>query len=184
LSYLTELNLIKDKVPGCVVHAGYYADGAVIYAQAMQLGLDNIPWIAVDGTYDMPLDKYLDAAKFMEKVMTGTVPSPDRESGVYRAFASNYKGKYGFDPTIYCDNAYDGLNMIAAAIRKAGTYNGGAIRDALAVTGQNYVGASGTVTFDQNGERVAGNYGVWKVIIEGTQYKFAMTGQYVNFLKP
>lgn len=184
LSYLTDLNLIKDKVPGCVVHAGYYADGAVIYAQAMQSGLDNIPWIAVDGTYDMPLEKYLDAAKFMEKVMIGTVPSPDRESGAYKAFASNYKGKYGFEPTIYCDNTYDGLNMITAAIRKAGTYNGGAVRDALAVIGQNYVGVSGTITFDQNGERVAGNYGIWKVIVDGTQYKFAMTGQYVNFLKP
>jgi ABC-type branched-subunit amino acid transport system substrate-binding protein len=184
LSYLSELNSVKDKIPGCVVHAGYFADGAVIYAQAMQSGLDNIPWITVDGVYDMPLEKYLDAAKFMEKTVTGTVPSPDRGSDVYKAFSANYKGKYGFEPTIYCVNSYDGLNMIAAAIKKAGVYSGAAIRDALSGVGQDYAGISGTITFDQNGERTAGMYGIWKVALEGTQYKFAMTGQYVNFLKP
>ncbi len=183
LSYLTELNSIKDKVPGCVVHAGYHTDGAVIFAQAAQSGLDNIGWITADGTYDLPLDKYIDAARFMEKAVTGTVPSADRESDMYRAFTANYRSKYGFDPTSYCENAYDALNMIAAAIRQAGTYNGSAIRDALALVGKDYQGVSGTISFDQNGERIAGTYAVWKVAVEGTQYKYAMTGQYVHFLK-
>lgn len=183
LSYLTELNSIRDKTPGCVVLAAYYPDGAVIYGQAQQSGLDNIPWIATDGTYDLPLDKYLDAARFMEKAVTGTVPSANRESESYRAFQSNYKNKYGFEPTLYCDNAYDGLILIAAAIQKAGVYNGGSIRDALAAIGQDYQGISGAITFDQSGARVSGTYAIWKVLIEGTQYRFALTGQYVNFLQ-
>lgn len=183
LSYLAELNEINDKVPGCVVHAGYYADGAVIYAQAMQSKLDNIPWITVDGTYDMPLDKYLDAAKFMEKTVTGTVPAPDVESSDYQTFKANYKSKYGFDPTIYCDTSYDALNMVAAAIKKADSYNGRLIRDALLEISKDYTGVSGSITFDQNGERVAGHYGIWKVVMEGTQYKYAMTGEYISFLK-
>ena len=62
LSYLSELNAIKDKNPDCILHAGYYDDGAVIYEQALKAGMDNIPWIAVDGVYDMPLDRYIDAA--------------------------------------------------------------------------------------------------------------------------
>ena len=183
LSYLAELNSIKDKVPGCVVHAGYYADGAVVYAQAAQLELGNIPWIAADGTYDMPLEKYIDAAKFMERAVTGTVPSADRGSDAYKAFVANYKSKYGFEPTFYCENAYDALNMVATAIRKAGSYNGGAIRDALSSVGKGYKGVSGTIMFDQNGERIAGTYAIWKVVVEGTQYRYAMNGQYVNFLK-
>jgi ABC-type branched-subunit amino acid transport system substrate-binding protein len=73
--------------------------------------------------------------------------------------------------------------MINAAIKKANVYNGGAIRDALSAIGKGYQGISGTITFDQNGARVAGTYAIWKVGIEGTQYKFTMTGQYVNFLK-
>jgi len=184
LSYLSELNTIKEAGPDCVLHVGLYTDGAVVYAQALKEGMDNIPWIAVDGSYDMPLEKYLDAARFMEKAVTGTVPVPDEQSPVYKAFAYNYKNTYQFDPTVYCDTVYDGINIIAISLKKANTYNGGAIRDALLAVGSNYHGASGSITFDQSGERVAGSYGIWKVDMQGTQYQFVMTGATVSFLKP
>jgi len=184
LSYLSELNTIKEAGPDCVLYVGLYTDGAVVYAQALKEGMDNIPWIAVDGSYDMPLEKYLDAARFMEKAVTGTVPVPDEQSPVYKAFAYNYKNTYQFDPTVYCDTVYDGINMIAISLKKANTYNGGAIRDALLAVGNNYHGASGSITFDQSGERVAGSYGIWKVDMQGTQYQFVMTGATVSFLKP
>ena len=184
LSYLSELNTIKEAGPDCVLHAGLYPDGAVVYAQALKQGMENIPWIAVDGSYDMPLEKYLDAARFMEKAVTGTVPVPDEQSPVYKAFAYNYISTYQFDPTVYCDTAYDGVNMIAAALQKANTYNGGAIRDALLVVGNNYPGASGSITFNQSGERIAGSYGIWKVAMMGTQYQYVMTGNTVSFIKP
>jgi ABC-type branched-subunit amino acid transport system substrate-binding protein len=184
LSYLSELNTIKEARPDCVLHVGLYSDGAVVYAQALKEGMDNIPWIAVDGSYDMPLDKYLDAARFMEKAVTGTVPVPDKQSPTYKAFAYNYKNTYQIDPTVYCDTVYDGVNMIAAALQKANIYNGGAVRDALLVIGNNYPGASGSITFDQSGERIAGSYGTWKVGMLGTQYQFVMTGATVNFIKP
>ena len=184
LSYLSELNTIKEAGPDCVLHVGLYADGAVVYAQALKEGMENIPWIAVDGSYDMPLEKYLEAAKFMEKAVTGTVPVPDEQSPVYKAFAQNYKNAYQIEPTVYCDTAYDGVNMIAAALQKANTYNGGAVRDALLAIGNNYPGVSGSVTFDPSGERIAGSYGIWKVVMQGTQYEFAMFGATVTFLKP
>jgi branched-chain amino acid transport system substrate-binding protein len=182
-SYLTELNSIKDKKPDCVFHAGYYDDGAVIYAQAARLGLDIIPWIAVDGVYDMPLDKYTDAARFMEKAVTGTVPVPDMRSAVYSTFAERYKALYGFRPTIYCETVYDGVSLIADAGRQAGVYQGAAIRDALALKGRDYHGISGVITFNSSGERLAGIYGIWRVKMEGTQYQFEITGQPVNFTR-
>ena len=184
LSYLSELNTIKEAGPDCVLHAGLYTDGAIVYAQALKEGMDNIPWIAVDGSYDMPLEKYLDAARFMEKAVTGTVPVPDEQSPVYKAFAYNYKNTYQFDPTVYCDTVYDGINMIAISLKKANTYNGGAIRDALLAVGNNYHGASGSITFDRSGGRVAGSYGIWKVDMQGTQYQFVRTGAAVSFPKP
>ncbi len=184
LSYLSELNTIKEAGPDCVLHAGLYTDGAVVYAQALKQGMENIPWIAVDGSYDMPLEKYLDAARFMEKAVTGTVPVPDEQSPVYKAFAYNYISTYQFNPTVYCDTVYDGVNMIAAALQRANTYNGGAIRDALLVVGNKYPGASGSITFNQSGERIAGSYGIWKVAMMGTQYQYVMTGNTVSFFKP
>jgi ABC-type branched-subunit amino acid transport system substrate-binding protein len=184
LSYLSELNTIKEAAPDCVLHVGLFTDGAVVYAQALKGGMDNIPWIAVDGSYDMPLERYLEAAKFMEKAVTGTVSVPDEQSTVYKAFAYNYKNAYQIEPTVYCDTIYDGVNMIAAALQKANKYNGGVVRDALMAVGNNYAGTSGSITFDQSGERIAGSYGTWKVVIQGTQYEFVRFGPTVSFLKP
>ena len=182
-SYLTELNVVKDKNPDCVLHVGHYDDGAVIYEQALKRGMDNIPWIAVDGVYDMPLDKYTEAAKFMEKVATGTVPLPDTESDSYKKFADRYKALYGFTPTVYCDTTYDSVNLVAAALKKAGVYQGSAIRDALNTVGRDYQGTSGTITFVGSGERQAGIYGLWKVEMQGTQYRFKIIGQPVHFMR-
>ncbi len=184
LSYLSELNTIKEANPDCVLHVGLYADGAVVYAQALKTGMDNLPWIAVDGSYDMPLDKYLDAARFMEKAVTGTVPVPDKKSAVYKAFAYSFNNAYQFAPTIYCDNMYDGINLIVLALRRANTYNGGAIRDALLAVGKNYPGASGSITFNSSGERIAGSYGIWKVAVEGTQYRYVVGDDVISLVKP
>jgi len=183
LSYFSELNAIKDTIPSCVLHAGAYDDSAVIFQQALQRGMDNIPWFTTDGAFDLPLDKYGDAAKFMEKAVTGTVPIPDEESPTYKYFVTAYKYAYGLPPTVYCDTTYDAVNMIAAALKKANVYNGGAIKNALAEVGREYPGTSGTITFDQAGGRTGGTYGVWKVKEEGMQYTFVMTGQTVSFLK-
>lgn len=184
LSYLSELNSIKYQQPECILHVGHYNDGAVIYEQALKAGMDTIPWIAVDGSYGMPLDKYLDAAKFMEKAVTGTAPVPDSNSDIYKSFAQAYEKTYGAAPTVYCDTTYDGVYLIAAAMKKANSYNGNAIRGALAVVGKAYPGVSGFITFDPAGERIAGLYGIWKVEMQGTQYQYVITGQSVNFLRP
>jgi ABC-type branched-subunit amino acid transport system substrate-binding protein len=55
------------------------------------------------------------------------------------------------------------MKMIAAAIEKAGVYDGAAARDALLEVGQNYNGASGTITFDDKGDRVSSTFELWKV---------------------
>jgi len=184
LSYLSELNSIKEQRPECILHAGLYSDGAVVYEQALKSGMDNIPWIAVDGSYGMPLDKYLDAAKFMEKAVTGTAPVPDSNSNIYKSFAVDYEKAYGALPTVYCDTTYDGVYLIAASMKKANSYSGNALREALAVLGTGYPGVSGYITFDKEGERIAGLYGIWKVKMQGTQYEYVITGQSVNFLMP
>lgn len=184
LSYLSELNSIKDAKPDCVLQAGLYSDSAVVFAQALKAEMGSIPWICADGAYDMPLDKYLESAKFMQKAVTGAVAVPDKQSEAYRKFADGYKVTYNIDPTVYCDTTYDAVNLVAAALKKVSCYNGGDIGNALAAAGLGYPGASGSITFDQSGERIAGLYGIWKVEQPDTQYKYVITGQSVYFIRP
>ena len=70
------------------------------------------------------------------------------------------------------------------ALRRANTYNGGAIRDALLAVGKNYPGASGSITFNSSGERITGSYGIWKVAVEGTQYRYVVGDDVISLVKP
>jgi ABC-type branched-subunit amino acid transport system substrate-binding protein len=182
LSYLTELNVIMDKKPDCVMHIGAYEDSAAIYKQASQYSMGNIPWFTGDGAYDMPLDQYPDAAKFMEKAVTGTVHIPDLQSEAYKKFDESYTNAFNITPTIYCDTSYDAMNLALMAIEKSQLYDGKSIRDNIYLA--NYVGASGMITFDEKGSRLAGNYGIWKVVNQNSRYIYTLTGESISFLKP
>jgi len=46
------------------------------------------------------------------------------------------------------------------------------VREALVSLGQNYQGASGSITFDSQGDRVSGVYEIWKVVKKDKGYAF------------
>ena len=164
MDYLTELGEIKDANPDVIMHCGYEDDGAVVYAQADSLGLSTIPWVVTEGVYGLDTEKHPDAAAFMVKGnFRGTRMAADPTSPAYQAFLAAYQARWGVSPGVYCDTVYDAVKLIAKAIDKAGAYNGTAIKDALYQVGVNYVGASGTVTFDTTGDRIHGTYAIWKL---------------------
>ena len=47
-------------------------------------------------------------------------------------------------------------------------------KDALREVGKNYAGASGTITFNEIGERTSADFEVWKVIKDGVTYKYGI----------
>jgi branched-chain amino acid transport system substrate-binding protein len=68
------------------------------------------------------------------------------------AFAQAHAAKYGKPPEPFAAEGYDVVRLIAAAATGAGTPLGGAgIRDFLHSV-HDYAGASGTITFDSNGD--------------------------------
>src|SRR5690606_37368162 len=72
-----------------------------------------------------------------------------------QAYTAAFVKQYGAAPRVsYAGYAYDGVKLMAAAIEKAGSADPAAVRKALEATGQNYVGATGTISFDQDGQRL------------------------------
>ncbi|GFP21084.1 branched-chain amino acid transport system substrate-binding protein [Candidatus Hakubella thermalkaliphila] len=174
LDYLTELGIIKDKKPDAVLHVGYHDDAAVVYRQALELGLDAIQWIAAEGVYGFDFKISEDASEFMRKAVIGTgltAVGPAQDE-----FRAAYKKEFGVDPGVYCDTAYDAVKLLALAIEKAGVYDGAKIRDALWEVGKEYAGVSGTITFDEKGDRVSGTYEVWKVDLVEGEYSWERIG--------
>lgn len=174
LDYRTELGAIKGKNPDCVVHVGYYDDSAVVFRQASEMGLGKIQWISAEGVYGMDFTISKTADKFMENSVIGTALTTVGPR--YKKFCTDYKKKFGVEPSVYADTAYDSTKMVAKAIEKAGVYKGVKIGDALWEVGKEYKGASGTIKFDDVGDRASATFKVWKVVKAPEKkppYKFA-----------
>lgn len=165
LNYLTELDTIKTADPDVIVQVGYHTDSAVVYEQAGSLGLDTIPWLVAEGVYGLEAETYPAAAAFMaEANLRGATLIPEAEAPAYAAFKAAYEERWGVSPGVYCDTAYDAVKLIALAIEEAGEYDGAAIKDALYVVGTDYSGASGTISWNELGDRAHATYGVWDYV--------------------
>ncbi len=163
LDYLAELTEIARLDPDAVMHVGYNEDAKVVYRQALELGLENMLWVGPDGVHGSGTLEDPSAASFMEQAVIGTRPMGDPESPAYLDFAASYEEFAGYGPDVFGDTAYDAVHLLALAMKKAGSEDPAEVRDALIVVGQNYEGASGTITFSEGGDRVSGRYEVWAV---------------------
>ncbi|MFH0768280.1 MAG: ABC transporter substrate-binding protein [Chloroflexota bacterium] len=162
--YRTELETIKSKNPDVILGVTYAEDGIIVFKQALEMGLDKIAWLGCDGNYGDGMFAEPKAAEFMEKAIIAGSRAAGPSGATYDKFAAAYKAETGKDSSVYCDTTYDAVMMIAKAIEKAGKYDATAVRAALLELGKNYDGASGIITFDSQGDRVSGNFELWKVV--------------------
>ncbi|MFW6146810.1 MAG: ABC transporter substrate-binding protein [Thermodesulfobacteriota bacterium] len=159
--YLTQLQQIKDSKPDVVFATTYADDGIIVFKQALDLGLDEVPWLGCDGNYGSGLFKEPKSAQFMEKAFLAGTRSAGGLTAAYDKFAKAYEGKFGEPPEVYCDTTYDAVWVVAEAIKKAGTYNGKAIRDAMQTI--ELEGASGPISFNKTCDRASGTFELWEV---------------------
>ena len=82
------------------------------------------------------------AAKFQAG---SSLPDTDPQKKAIGEFVAAYKAKYGTEPNQFASAAYDALNILLAAMRKAGT-DKAKLRDAIEAT-SGHVGTGGTYTF-------------------------------------
>jgi branched-chain amino acid transport system substrate-binding protein len=166
--YRTELDTIKGNSPDVVLAVTYAEDGIIVFKQALEMGLDKIAWLGCDGNYGDGMFAEPKSAEFMEKAIIAGTRAAGPSGATYDKFAAAYKAYAGKDPSVYCDTVYDAVKMIATSIGKAGTDDGAAVKSELLKLGKNYDGASGTITFDEKGDRVSGTFEIWKVVKDAT----------------
>ncbi len=166
--FKTQLTKIKAANPDAIYIPNYTAEMAQILEQAAQLGI-SIPFVSCDG-FSNP-DIYNLAGDFTNGVVY-VGPAQVAESDSYKTFVADYTKTFGVGPDSFATNAYDGTNLLLAAMtkvyRETGKFDRKAIRDAVAAT-KDYVGVTGLVNFAANGDLVA-YQGLYKV--EGTTPKY------------
>jgi ABC-type branched-subunit amino acid transport system substrate-binding protein len=174
----SEVEKVCKPNPDFVMLCSYPETGSVILKSAYERGhMDKIDWLLSEGLRDETLAEMVgkdEAGNYIIAGLKGTTPDPRVAGPAYETFKQSYEAEYGKEVTTYCSNSYDAAAVIALAIEKAGTATGTAIRDnirdvanppgkevldigealRLIRAGQeiNYQGASGELTFDENGD--------------------------------
>lgn len=189
-SYRGELAQLAGGDAQALVVIGYPENGTTILRQSLEEGFFQ-KFIFTDG---MKAPEIIEAigAQYLNGSI-GTVSQALTDTDAYQRFASAHEKQFGqLPPKPYIDTAYDATMVLLLAIEKAGTTDGKAVRDALhqvanppgtqVLPGEwakakellakgediDYVGASGSVNFDENGD-VSGTFGKW--VIEDGEIK-------------
>lgn len=150
-TYRRELQQMARSNPDAYVYTAYGQESAVINREAEELGLRKVPWYAILMTMSLS-DTPPAIANGQLGMELGSV-----QGAAGKAYADAFKAKYkeGFK-TSYTGYGYDGVLISAAAIEKAKATTPAAIQAALKElgSGAGYIGATGTIRFDQDRQRI------------------------------
>ncbi len=187
-SYRGELSQLAKNDPQALLLIGYPENGITILRQALEEGFFSA-FVFSDG---MKAPEVVDAIGAQHlNGSVGTAPQAQSDTESAQRFLKAYQEKFGeMPPKPYIDTTYDAAFVLALAIEQAGSTDGAAVRDSLrpvanppgekilpgewvkakTLIGEgkdiDYVGASGSINFDQHGD-VAGTFAKW-VIKDGT----------------
>lgn len=152
--FSVQLTKIKNAKPDVIVMWGYYTEAAQIMKQIKQYAI-NIPVIGTG--YNSPALIQLGGAAVNGLIFTTafTNANPDQKVQDFdKKYTELFKSSYDQN----APQSYDSVYIIADAVTRAvkdgkDWSNGEVLRDYIAAT-KNYVGATGTTSFDETGEMV------------------------------
>jgi len=152
------LTTIKAAKPDAIFFGGYDAQAGPMAKQMKLLGL-NVPLMG---------GETMNSAKFIElagPAAEGTIASTpgaaleSRPGG--KAFAEKYKSRYNQDIGLYAPYFYDGVMVIAAAMKQADSTDPAKYLPALAKI--NYPGVTADIQFGANGDLIKGLLTIFQV---------------------
>jgi branched-chain amino acid transport system substrate-binding protein len=140
-----QLQMLQDaKIEGLVVW-GEYPEAGLILKQMHATGMKQPVFSSSRTAYPQLLEIAGPAA---EGLVSACAIDPTRNDPQWRGFQERFRQRWNTDPDPYASFAYDGMNMLIAAIEKAGL-NRGRIMEVLRDYQQKeYDGVAGRVRFD------------------------------------
>jgi branched-chain amino acid transport system substrate-binding protein len=146
--------VLAIKQSGADILGSYFTfenDLGIFARQLRQLGV-NIPWVG------SPSITNITALKLAGPALYGTFGVADYaedSSDASKAFGKVYRDAVKVAPDNQSSWPYDAINVLCAAINKAGSTDSGKIREAILAT-KKFPGAEGEYNFDQNGDGLHG----------------------------
>jgi branched-chain amino acid transport system substrate-binding protein len=142
---------IKAKKPDVIFFSGYYTEGALIMKEARKQGV-KANMFGGDGLFSPEFIKLGGTAA--EGSMSALGFAPEQATPETAKFIEAFKKKFnGALPGLFDAQGYDGVMMIADAIKRANSTDPKVFKDAMAST-KNFQGVSGTITIRANREPI------------------------------
>src|SRR3984893_7286877 len=142
--FRAQLTSIKGAGPEVVFVPGYYPEVGIILKQARQLGI-TVPFLGCEA-WDSPTLLQV-AGKAAEGCYFSNQFSADDPSRLVQDFGKVYQQKFGSRPDNFAALGFDAARVVLEAIKRAGSIDSTAVRDALAQT-KDFPGVSGDITID------------------------------------
>ena len=144
--FTAQLNAIKEKNPDSIFLPSYYPEAALIIRQARQLGIDA-PFLGTDGWDSTEFLKV--GGQAVNNCYFACHFSSEQVSDKVKAFNDAYNAKFQSAPPPLAALTYDSLWLVADALKRSGSTDPVALRDAIAAT-SGFAGVTGSITFDQS----------------------------------
>ena len=149
--FSAQITNIKAKNPDIIFFSGYYTEGSLLMKEARKQGL-KINLFGGDGLYSPTLISLGGSAIEGSMVYVGF--SPEQPTPETAKFIEEFKSKNkGQTPGLFETQGYDGVVILAEAMKRAKSNAPSKFRDEVAKT-KNFKGVSGTITFQVNQEPV------------------------------
>ena len=145
------LTQIKSKKPDVVFFGGMDAVAGPMIRQMKQLGI-TAKFMGGDGICSSELPKLAGGAMADGQVVCAEAGGVEGSQKVgMDKFRDDYKKKFGIDVQVYAPYVYDAMNVLVAAMVKAGSSDPKVYLPVLAKT-EGYKGVTGTISFDEKGD--------------------------------
>ena len=146
------LTSLKAKKPDVIFFGGMDAVAGPMLRQMKQLGIEA-KFVGGDGICSGELPKLSAGTMADSQVYCAEAGGVEEGEGrkVSDAFKARFKEQYKVDVQIYAPYVYDAVNVMAAAMVKAGSADPAKYLPVLAKT-EGYKGVTGTITFDPKGD--------------------------------
>ncbi|MBC7962783.1 MAG: ABC transporter substrate-binding protein [Steroidobacteraceae bacterium] len=149
--FSAQVTNIKAKKPDVIFYSGYYTEGALIMKEARKQGI-KANMFGGDGLFSPEFIKL--GGEAVEGSMSALGFSPEQATDETAKFIESFKKKFnGALPGLFDAQGYDGLMMLADAMKRAGSNDPKIFKVALATT-KDFKGVSGTITIRANREPI------------------------------
>ncbi len=176
--YTSVLSVVKSDNPDVIYYTGYYSEAALIVKEARALGV-KATLMAGDANNDPTLLKV--AGPAANGLIITTAPLAQFLGGSeVQNFIKEYQSRFGHEPGPYSVYEYDAIGVTAAAMDRAKSTDPQKVAAALHQT-KDYHGITGTISFNQQGDRENAVY--ITLIVKNDQftaYKALENGHWVD----